>query len=138
MEKERPDYEKMAEEYAKITPFAVREEKKEKPSRNAALLYARISSILDLLPEQNAAKELVLLSKKTAFDVYERLAEKEKDEGSREVERPIINGRLSYTTAVRQALILSAKAMEEMINNGENSLVEYQYLHLLLLSLTAF
>lgn len=135
MEKQTPDYEKMAEEYAKVKPLFEREENADKKSDDLLLFYARISAILDSLPEQNAAKELVVLSKKTARKIYDDLLISAQERGLQTVERPQIKGRLSYTTAVRQALILSAKALEIA---DASSLVKYINLHIYLLSLTAF
>ena len=72
MEKTRPDYEKMAEEYSKVTPFSLQIQDPENNDDNAddlsviCGLYARISAFIEILPVENTAKLIIEKCNKNA------------------------------------------------------------------------
>ena len=138
MEKQITDYEKMAEEYARVTPFSVAPKSEENADVFAQLytFYARISALIALLPKENAAKDVLLASEKFARGLQEESA-------THLLEKPQVAGvptRVTFTSAVRLSLRESTLALTLTDNKKECAdLWERQRtLHLFLLTLTAF
>ena len=133
MEKPTPNYEKMAEEYAKIRPLPFPE--KQNDLSLVFDLYARIYALVGYLPEENAAKEAVSVCKKQAADVLDAL----KALGIRGAEENMPQReRTTYTSIVRRALLYSAKGIFIAQKEKDLPLAKMQSLHLFLLTLTAF
>jgi|GEM_PF-4135324 len=148
MEKTRPDYEKMAEEYSKVTPFSLQIQDPENNDDNAddlsviCGLYARISAFIEILPVENTAKLIIEKCNKNAKILYDTYTEIQKKFGLKQTEKPIINKNVTFTQAVRLCLKASAEALD--ISQDKEKIfktlpvLRQQNLHLLLLTLTAF
>ena len=137
------DYEKMAAEYAEIRPFSLQTDKPRENEANLsslAELYAKITALIDKIPTENNAKELILLSKRLAFSVYETYRSLQKKLSLTPTEREEIRERTTYTQAVRECLKASAKALALSAETTIESLPREKQrdLHVLLLTLTAF